>query len=88
MAEAGTFGGSGGLDPGTSEISSKALFFSLRCCQPYNPVGIRQPAVSAGYDESAVLGFGQRVAWVGGTQCLGLVSVFQNNASYGNTATV
>ena len=53
-----------------------------------NPVGIRQPAFSAGHDESAVLGFGQRVALVGGTQCLGPVSVFQNNARRGNTATV
>ena len=45
------------LDTGTSEVSGKALFLSLRCCQPNNPIRIRQPGLSAGHGESAVLGF-------------------------------
>ena len=46
-----------GLKTCTSEVSSNALFFSLRCCQHYNPVGIHQPALSASHGESDVLGF-------------------------------
>ena len=46
-----------GLNTGTSEVSSNALFFSLRCCQPYNPAGIRQQALSAGPGRSDALGF-------------------------------
>ena len=46
-----------GLNTGTSEVSSNAVFFSLRCCQLYNPAGVRQPALSAGHGESDALGF-------------------------------
>ena len=45
-----------GLHTGTSEVSSNALIFSLRCCQPYNPAEIRQLALSAGHGESDALG--------------------------------
>ena len=46
-----------GINTGTSEVSSNALFFSLSCCQTYNPAEIRQPALSAGHGESNALGF-------------------------------
>ena len=46
-----------GFNTGTLEVISNTLFFSLRCCQPYNPAGICQPALRAGHGKSNALGF-------------------------------